>query len=437
MANVSLITFGCAKNLVDSEVMAGYLGRAGYAFINDPVKADIIVLNTCGFIGPAKEEAEAGIERALRIKKRGRQRVVVAGCYVERNEAELRKLYPEVDAWVGVKDFDKIVRIAAGIPFQAAERTFLYDHTMPRVLTTPASWAYVKISEGCSHRCAFCSIPSIKGPYRSRPMSSIVEEVRNLARAGVREVDLISQDTTYFGRDKGRSDGLALLLKRIIAIPGTAWVRFLYGYPEEITDGLLEILSEPKVCPYLDIPFQHSDGRILRAMRRATDGRKALKLLARIRKRIPDIAVRTSLVVGFPGEGVREFENLKTFVREARFNHLGIFTYSQEEGTPAERLGDPVPERVKEHRRDVLLEIQAGMSKDKMRSYVGRTLDVLIEGPRSDGSGILTGRTRYQAPEVDGLVFIRMPAGQTLDGVLHKVEITGSGRYDLRGTIVS
>ncbi len=438
MKKIALVTFGCAKNLVDSEVMAGFLKSAGYAFVDDPGRAEIIILNTCGFVQPARDEADAGIRNALRLKKRDRgKKVIVTGCYAERSGGELRTRYPGVDAWAGVRDFDKILDIVEGRPFKPAARTFLYNHRSPRIVSTPSSWAYLKISEGCSHHCAFCSIPLIKGEYRSRPIPSIVAEARHLAARGIKEVNVVSQDTTYFGRDRGKGDGLHELLKALVSVRGIAWIRLLYGYPEEVTDGLLEMMQETKICPYLDIPFQHSNASILRSMKRSMTGVRALKLLDTLRKKIPQIAIRTSLIVGFPGEGGQEFDELKTFVREARFDHLGVFTYSPEEGTGGHILGDPVPAAVKQNRREEIMDIQAAISAGHLKAHIGRTLDVLIEEFHRENPNVLVGRTRRQAPEVDGVVFIR-PDGQTasLGRPLRKVEITSSDIYDLRGKIV-
>lgn len=432
---IALVTFGCAKNLVDSEVMAGYLAQAGYRFVESPEAADVVLLNTCGFLRASKDEADESIRAALALKAAApARRVIVAGCYPERHRDDLEGRYPGVDAWLGVRDLDRIVDVVEGRNYRPSGRTFLYSHKSPRAISTPASWAYVKVSEGCSHRCAFCSIPLIKGDYRSREPRSVVEEVRALAARGVREVDLVSQDTTSYGKDAGRADGLARLLRKLIEVPDLAWIRILYGYPEEITDGLLEILRDPKMAPYLDIPFQHSDPVLVRRMGRATSGRRALKLLERIRKAVPGIALRTSLIVGFPGEGRAEFAGLKEFVREARFDHLGVFAYSQEEGTPAFEFGDPVPDAVKRRRRDAILEVQSGISARILKAWQGRTTDVLIEGPWKENAEILIGRTRFQAPEVDGVVFVEGAGRPETNGpAVRRIEITSTGVYDLHG----
>ena len=353
MKTVALVTFGCAKNLVDSEVMLGYLRRAGYGLLADPEMADVVILNTCGFIGPAKEEARLALKETADLKKKkGKKLVVATGCFVERYKKDLVEEFPEVDVWLGVADYDRIVQAIEGKPFTRARRTFLYSHSSPRVVSTPSSWTYLKISEGCSHQCSFCAIPLIKGPYQSRSIVSIVEEANKLASDGVKELNIISQDTTSFGREKGMKDGLVKLLRKLIDIPGIRWLRLLYGYPEEISDALLEIMQEEKICAYLDIPFQHADSKITHRMKRGLEGKRALALLKRIRNRLPDVALRTSLIVGFPGEGKREYEKLENFVREARFDHLGVFVYSPEEGTEAFSFGDPVPGPEKQRRQD-------------------------------------------------------------------------------------
>jgi ribosomal protein S12 methylthiotransferase len=436
---VALVTFGCAKNLVDSEVMAGLLGGAGFRFVEDPKAADVVILNTCGFIQPSKDEADEAILSALAPGRGGkRAKVIVAGCYVERNAKELAARYPGVDAWIGVKDFDKIVSVVRGERFRRSRRTFLYDGATPRAVSTPASWAYAKISEGCSHECAFCSIPSIKGTYRSRPSRSIVAEVERLVQDGVREIDLISQDTTFYGRDRAARSRLPHLLRELGRVRDLAWIRILYGYPEEIDDALIGALQGDKVCRYLDIPFQHADPAILRRMRRAMDARRSLRLLEKLRSEIPGIAVRTSLIVGFPGEGRTQFAALKAFVREAAFDHLGVFTYSREEGTAAYELGDPVPEEVKAGRRGEIMALQAEISARKLRTRVGRTIDVLLEGPTGEDQEILVGRAESQAPEVDGIVLVSGAGpGAPASSSLRRVEITDSGSYDLRGRLIA
>jgi len=435
---VALITYGCAKNLVDSEVMLGYLSRAGYVVSPQPEDADIIVLNTCGFIQPARDEAVEGIESALAFKKKRQDRmIVVAGCFVERYRPDLERRYPGVDVWLGVKDFDHIVEALERKPYERGLKTYLLGRETPRLLSTPSTWAYLKISEGCSHECAFCAIPLIKGAYHSRSIPSIVAEATGLARRGIKEVNLVSQDTTFFGRDRGREGELTRLLRRLADVREIRWIRLLYGYPEEITPGLLEVMKEPKICSYLDIPFQHADRGLLKSMKRSLDSRRALRLVEMIRKVLPDVAIRTSLIVGFPGEGHAEFLRLKKFVREARFDHLGVFTYSPEEGTCAFELGNPIPDSEKTRRRDEIMALQAEIAASIQQKYLQRRLDVLIDPSSSAGSEGIVGRTRFQAPEVDGVVLIE--GGDLTAGPIRpieKVEIISAGVYDLRGIVV-
>ena len=415
--------------------MLGYLEKAGYTFVTTPGEADIVIFNTCGFIEPAKQEARGALKEAVALKKKGKKTVAV-GCYVERYKERLMKKYPEIDAWLGVNDFDKIVQAIEGKPFKKSQHCFLYDHASPRYIQTPPSWTYVKISEGCSHECSFCAIPIIKGPYRSRSVSSILKEVEKLSSRGVKEINLISQDTTYFGRDQGLEDGLSLLLKELLKVQEIEWIRILYGYPEEISDSLLGVMQEERICSYLDIPFQHSNSRIIKKMKRGMDGRRALKLIQKLREKLPDIALRTSLVVGFPGEDKREFEDLEKFVQEARFDHLGVFTYSKEEGTDCFDFGDHVKESMKKKRRDKIMAIQSEISFENNKKYLNQSLDVLIEGIPKENPDILIGRGRFQAPEVDGMIFIDAPRKwEKVVNTIQKVEITGGDVYDLYGKL--
>lgn len=435
MKNIALISLGCAKNLVDSEVMLGYLANDGYTFVGQPEDADIILINTCGFIQPAKNEAVDSIRMALDLKKKkGHIKVIVTGCYIERNSAELKELFPGIDGWIGVKDFDNIVQVVEGKTHEKGAVSFLYDHQSPRFQSTPAGWAYVKISEGCSHSCSFCTIPLIKGPYRSRPILSIVKEVERLASKGVKEINLISQDSTHYGCDLNLIDGLSQLLEKLVEIKPITWIRILYGYPEEVTNRLLEIMKEDKICSYLDIPFQHSHPGIIKPMRRGLDGERALELIRNIRDKLPDVAIRTSLIVGFPGESQKKFENLEHFVRKARFNHLGVFTYSLEQGTKSFALGDPIDANEKERRKDRLMYIQSEISYLINGKFLNRSLDVLVEGHLEQDNSVLLGRTQFQAPEVDGVVFIDSQE-QDIDKInsIQKVEINSRDIYDLYG----
>jgi ribosomal protein S12 methylthiotransferase len=349
----------------------------------------------------------------------------------------LEKRYPGVDLWLGVKDFDHIVEALERRPYGTGLETYLYNGERPRLLSTPSTWAYLKISEGCSHECSFCAIPLIKGPYRSRSIPSIMAEAREIVERGIKEINLVSQDTTYFGRDRGSRGELIKLLDRMVGLRGLRWVRLLYGYPEEITPALLEVMKDEKVCSYLDIPFQHADRRLLKSMKRGLDGSRALRLIESIRKALPEAAIRTSLIVGFPGEGGDEFLRLKRFVEEARFDHLGVFTYSPEEGTAAFEQSDSVPEAEKARRRDAIMALQAEIAASVQRKYLGRRIDVLIDPSASSGKEGIVGRTEFQAPEVDGVVCVDRP-GPRLGPVrpVEKVEITKAGVYDLRGIIV-
>jgi ribosomal protein S12 methylthiotransferase len=438
MTKVALISLGCAKNLVDSEVMLGALKRSGFTFVDRPEAAEIIVVNTCGFIRPARDEAEEALGRALALKRRDPgKKIVAAGCYVALDRPSLEARFPGVDAWTGVANFDRIADLIDGRSVPETGRAFLYSDRSPRLVTTPAAWAYVKVSEGCSHRCAFCSIPRIKGPYASRSMASVVREARTLSSLGIREIDLVSQDTTFYGRDRGLRGGLVKLIGRLARVEGVEWIRILYGYPEEITDALLDAMKDPKVCRYLDIPFQHADPAIVKAMKRGLDGVRALRLLDRIRSRLPGVAVRTTLIVGFPGEGPREFRSLVRFVEEARFDHLGVFSYSPEERTAAFALGDPVPRAEKERRRAEIMTVQAGVSLAHNRSRVGTVQDVLIEGRTGRGGRQVSGRAGFQAPEVDGLVRITLPHPAMSLAPIVKAEVVAAGPYDLEARLVA
>jgi ribosomal protein S12 methylthiotransferase len=438
MKKVALISLGCAKNLVDSEVMLGLLEKKKYRFVTKLNEGDVIIVNTCGFIQPARKESLEVIEQSILEKKKTKgKKIIVAGCYVQKSLEGLKKKFPEVDAWLGVSDFDKIVQVVEGQPIKHSPICFLYDHTFPRLLSTPPGWAYVKISEGCSHDCSFCSIPLIKGPYRSRSIPSIIKEVEGLVSSGIKEINIISQDSTYYGRDRKNKDGFVILLRELLAQTNLFWIRILYSYPEEITDSLLDIMQEEKICSYLDIPFQHSHPEIIKLMKRAFDGKRSLKLLDKIRKKIPDVAIRTSLVVGFPGERKNEFGHLKEFVTDARFDHLGVFGYSREEGTSCYDLGDTVSEKIKEKRIRTIMNIQADISYENNKKYLGQNIDVLIEGTLRQDPDLLVGRGRFQAPEVDGVVWIASKQKRPeVFNTIQKVEITDVDVYDLYGKLI-
>lgn len=433
---VYLLSLGCAKNLVDSEVMLGYLYQAGYQFVAEIDEAEVIIINTCGFIKPARQEARQAIREALAIKQiKPEVKIVVVGCYVERDQEQLAQEFPAISILSGVKDFQHIVDLIDGKNFTPSPQTFLYSHDSPRALATPPSWAYIKISEGCSHRCGFCSIPLIKGPYRSRSPESIIKEIKALEAKGVIEINLISHDTTYYGRDLGLRHGLIHLLENIINQTSIPWIRVLYGYPEEVSDELLDLFQEKRICPYLDLPFQHAHPRVIKMMRRGLDGPRALRLIERIRSKIPEVSLRTSLIIGFPGETTVEFQTLLEFVKQAEFDHLGVFTYSPERGTPNYPLGDPIPEKEKERRQKEIMDLQAEISRRRNRRFLRQSLEVLCDEIMTNGQKFILGRTRFQAPEVDGIVYLR-PFDKKYLNSLHLAVITSTDVYDLKGKII-
>lgn len=438
MPKISLVTLGCAKNLVDSEVMLARLDSRGYSFTADLSQADILVINTCGFIGPAREEAHRTIDQGLSWKQaRPGRLLVVVGCYPERFPDYLKARYPQVDVWSGVRAFDRIDEIIEKKRDVPRAGTFLLDHRTPRVISTGPHWSYVKISEGCSHRCSFCSIPLIKGPYKSRTIESVVREVKNLAGLGIKEINLISHDTTYFGCDR-KKPGLTALLSRLLSIKGIEWIRLLYGYPEEVDESLLEVMLEDKMCRYLDLPFQHASDSILKKMGRGLGGTRALKLLDRIRKKVPGVAIRSSLIVGFPGEGQKEFRELQDFVARARFEHLGVFCYSPEPGTEAAWLADTVAEPEKKKRQQAIMWQQREISRQFYSTFRGQTLEVIVDGSEARKPGYLATRARFQAPEVDGQVLVEPAArlkGKDLPAFL-RVRVKRSLDYDLIGQVI-
>jgi len=435
---VCLVSLGCPKNLVDSEVILGLLSKEGYSLTTDPSKGEVIIVNTCSFIKDAAQEAIETILQYIPYKRKGRCRfLIVSGCLPQRYGRVLEKELPEVDLFVGTGSFQKIPQLIA----QGGKRksflsgqTFLYNEKTPRILSTPPSIAYLKIAEGCSRTCTFCTVPKIRGPYRSRRIHSILKEAERLADQGVRELILIAQDTTAYGEDLRDGTSLEELLKGLIRLEGLRWIRILYAYPSSarFTESLLELISrEEKICPYLDLPIQHIDDQILRRMGRRSKGREIQDLIGKIRTFIPEIALRTSLIVGFPGENESQFNALLHFVEEAQFDHLGAFQYSPEEGTPAFRLSNPVPEEVKEERLRILMEAQKKISLKKYRRMVGRKAEVLVEGMDSERT-VLRGRIQTQAPEIDGCVFLK---GKARPGDWVEALITQALPYDLVGEI--
>ncbi|MGQ9648232.1 MAG: 30S ribosomal protein S12 methylthiotransferase RimO [Thermodesulfobacteriota bacterium] len=436
--SVALISLGCPKNLVDSEVILGLLSEAGYSLTCRPSEAQIIIVNTCSFIQDATREAIETILQLSRYKKRGRCRLlVVSGCLPQRYGRTLEKEFPEVDLFVGTGDFPNLPQILSTeqkAKCFLSKPTFLYNEKTPRILSTPSFSAYLKIAEGCSNRCTFCTVPKIRGPYRSRTMQSVVREAEHLVDRGVREIILIAQDTTAYGKDLGNGTNLEKLLKGLIRVDGVRWIRMLYSYPklDYFTEGLLKLMArEEKICPYLDLPIQHIDDEILRRMGRRSRSNEIYSLLDKIRAAIPEVSIRTSLIVGFPGETERRFRALLDFVKEAQFDHLGAFKYSPEEGTPASRLAGSVPESVKEERFGLLMDLQKKISLQKHRALVGRRMEVLVEG-QDRRRRLLRGRLKTQTPEIDGSVFLR---GEAKPGDWVEARITKALPYDLIGQI--
>jgi ribosomal protein S12 methylthiotransferase len=490
---VGFVSLGCPKNLVDSEVMMGMLAASGAEITPDAHQADVIVVNTCSFIDTAKQESVDTILQMARHKQsaenpNGRaQKLIVAGCLVERYRHEIRKNIPEVDAVVGTGELEGILA-AAGIqarqpvaqnsPFniltsrpestysrptsrpegEARERSgrfsksdwdgaiadlpnYLYSETTPRLLTTPGHMAYIKIAEGCDHPCSFCIIPQLRGKFRSRHFESVIAEAERLVASGVRELTLIGQDTTCYGEDLGLKDGLALLLERLAQIPDVRWVRFLYAYPNKITSKLLEtIAANPKICSYVDVPLQHASANVLKRMKRGAGARIFLNSIEKMRKTIPNLTLRTSFIVGFPGETREDFEELVSFVKAAQFDWLGVFAYSDEEGAGAFAMDKKVAPREIERRRKKLMEVQQQISRKKKSSLIGRTFDVVLEGPSEETDLLWEGRTEMHAPEIDGKLFINdfgdYGESEIRKGAFFRCEVTEAHDYDLVARLI-
>jgi ribosomal protein S12 methylthiotransferase len=446
---VGMVSLGCPKNLVDSEVMMGLLARQGYELTTDSQAADVLVVNTCGFIDSARQESVDTILEMAQLKQTGKlQRLIVAGCLVERYREELQREIPDIDACIGVnqlKEIESLVEPNTGriLPVYsegtAAPELFLYDETTPRLRATAPYTSYVKIAEGCDHTCAFCIIPRLRGVFRSRSPESILKEVEMLAAQGVKEFVLISQDTTTYGSDLNLKNGLARLVDSIASVSGVEWVRFLYCYPTAITDELLEVMaSRSNVCKYFDIPLQHASRRILQRMRRGGNRESYSALIERIRKFVPGVAVRTTFIVGFPGERDEDFEELIDFIRDVEFDRVGVFSYSDEENTAAFELDEKVEPAVAKKREGRLMKEQARISLRRNRQLIGNRVRVLLEGKSKESDLLLEGRMESQAPEIDGSVLINdVSEGlEPLPGDFVTVEITEAHQYDLIGRIV-
>ncbi len=474
LTKVGFVSLGCPKNLVDSEVMMGLLAQGGAQITSRAEDADVIVVNTCSFIDTAKQESVDTILEMAQHKTAGRaKKLIVAGCLVERYRNEIQKNIPEVDAVVGTGELQQILNAAgiaqpkadnSGSPFvilnsrsegDAREQAgrfskdgwdgaiadlpnYLYDETTPRVLATPKHSAYIKIAEGCDHPCSFCIIPQLRGKFRSRRFESVIAEAQQLAKRGVREVTLIGQDTTCYGEDLGLRDGLALLLERLAQIEELRWVRFLYAYPNKITGKLLEtIAAHEKICSYIDVPLQHASPAVLKAMKRGAGAEIFLKSIAKMRRAIPDLTLRTSFIVGFPGETEDDFEQLCEFVREAQFDWLGVFGYSDEEGAKAFELHEKVAPREIERRRKKLMSLQKQISRKKKKALVGRQFDLVLEGPSAETELLWEGRTAMHAPEIDGTVYVNdFGEREVNEGEFYRCEITEAHEYDLVARIV-
>jgi ribosomal protein S12 methylthiotransferase len=444
MTKVGFISLGCPKNLVDSEVMMGILAREGYELTPRAEEAEVLVVNTCSFIEPAqKESVDAILEMAEHKKFGAAKKLIVAGCLVERFREQILEQVPEVDAVVGTGEVERILEAVVGdlrvLP--AAPPAFLYHDLTPRVITTPRHAAYIKIAEGCDHPCTFCIIPQLRGKFRSRRFESVVREAENLAAGGAREITLIGQDTTSYGEDLGLRDGLAQLLERLARVEELQWVRFLYAYPNRVTQKLLGTLAAyPRLAKYMDIPLQHASRSVLARMKRGSHGDAFLKLLENIRKTIPGVWLRTSFIVGFPGETEADFDELCDFVRAARLDWMGVFEYSDVDNARSFALDEKVDSATITERRNRLMAIQKKISREKLRAWKGRTVTALIEGPSKDNPLVWEARLEGMAPDIDGKLYLTdiEPSNGEIGsaGDVASVEITKTDAYDLIGRVV-
>jgi ribosomal protein S12 methylthiotransferase len=446
---IGLISLGCPKNLVDSEVMLGLARDAGHELTQDAAEAEVLVVNTCAFIDSAKRESvDAILEMAQRKKDGACRRLIVTGCLAERYRDELRAEIPEIDAVLGTGEVPQIVDALAGAPRSGAapltffrteppapgtRPSYIYDAETPRVFTTPRHYAYLKVAEGCDYACAFCIIPTLRGRYRSRPADSIVREARSLAARGVKEVLLISQDTTFYGIDRHERGALARLLFALDGIDGLEWIRLLYLYPTTIDDDTLEAMAAcEKVCKYIDLPLQHASNPVLRRMKRPGTRQRYDRLLEHVRERVPDVALRTTFIVGFPGETEADVSELCGFVGDHAFDHVGVFTYSHEEGTSAYGFDDNVPAGVKAARRNRVMSLQKRLVRSRQRQRLGQHVRVLVDGPASDHELVLKARLASQAPDIDAVVYLtECDPSSFRAGDFVEVEIVGAKDYDL------
>jgi ribosomal protein S12 methylthiotransferase len=441
---VHLVSLGCPKNRVDSEVMIGKIRGADCTLVDSPEEADVIVVNTCSFIQPATEESIDTVLEMAGYKEAGTcEKLIVTGCMVQRFGNALEDELPEVDHFLGTGEYHRIDEVLRNKEKDAPKThvdvpMYIHDEFSPRVNSWKGHSAWLKISEGCNHRCAFCIIPTLRGKMRSRSIPSLVAEAERLASQGVREINLVSQDSTAYGRDFGDGTDLGGLLRALAKVDGIEWIRLHYAYPIGLPNSLLAaIAEEPKVCRYLDMPLQHASGPMLKAMRRGVTRAGQERILDRVRSAVPDIAIRTTFIVGFPGETESDFNELLEFVRTQKFERVGVFTYFQEDGTDAAKLPNQVPEDVKLRRQQILMEAQAEVSRSRMESMIGQTFDVIVDGPSDEHEWVVTGRLETQAPDVDGQVYFETPPDDVVAGQIRKVRIDRASEYDLVGTVVA
>lgn len=437
---IMFVSLGCDKNLVDTENMLGILKDCGFEFTDDETQADIIAINTCCFINDAKKESIDTILEMAEYKNTGKcKALIVSGCLAHRYKDEIQKEIPEVDAIIGTSSYDKIAEVIKSVLEGKGISVVDDSDRMPqvsnkRIVTTGGYYEYLKIAEGCDKHCTYCIIPSIRGSYRSYPMEYLVEQAEYLVEGGAKELILVAQETTMYGVDLYGKKSLPELLRKLTAIEGLEWIRILYCYPEEITDELIEVIKEePKICKYLDMPIQHASNNILKRMGRRTTKEELVEVIEKLRNNIPDIALRTTLITGFPGETDKDQEELLDFVDSMEFDRLGVFTYSPEEGTPAAKMADQIEEEVKERRRDEIMQLQQQVSIDKSAEYIDKVIDVMIEGKIADDDAYV-GRSQKDAPNVDGFVFVNTTAN-LMSGDIVKVKVTGAMEYDLIGEL--
>ena len=441
-AKISFVSLGCDKNLIDSEIMLGLIDEDGYTITYDDSEADIIIINSCGFIMDANQEAIDKVLEMADYKKEGHcKALIVTGCMAQRYKDEIFEALPEVDAVVGTGDFesigDVIKRLLEGEKqvklVTNKEHLLNPDNSYKRIITTTGGFSYLKIAEGCDNHCTYCTIPSLRGHYRSRTIDSLVKEAEILASKGVRELILIAQDTSLYGSDIYGKKSLPELLRKLSQIEDIKWLRILYCYPENITDELIdEMASNPKVLHYLDMPIQHSEDRILKLMGRRSTNAGLKKIIGKMREKMPDMCIRTTLITGFPSETQEEFKAQCDFIKEVKFDRLGVFTYSPEDGTPAARMDNQIDEEVKAERKDYLLQVQKGVSANICQQYVGKILEVIVEGKIEDDDNVYCGRSYRDCYEIDGFVFFKSE-GELLAGDFYKIKITEAGDYDLIG----